>query len=195
MKNASSATAEDGTQRVTANAKIGNMIEIHISIQKAIIDTDRERFSDTAAILDTYESLRKADEDEKEAHKAETLLEVAAVAACQEEVNGSKESLATAIKQKSEVQAANARLKREVKAQQDLTAAHVLQNKPKPTPDQLAEAAKSAESFVEMKQCGHTAPMVGITRTHEQKVPHFELVEQVNAGDDTLDESATDEDY
>ena len=90
------------------------------------------------------------------------------------------------------MQAADARLKREVKAHTDLTEKHKLQNLPQPTLDQLADAAKSAKSFI---QCGHKAPMIGITRTLEQKVPHSELGEQVNAGDDTSDESATDEDY
>ena len=151
---------------------VWNMIEMHTRIQRAIIETERERFSDAAGILDAYESHRKTDEDEQEAHQAKTLLEGAAVAACEQKLKERQECLATAKKQMREVKATDARLVREKQAHAALFRAHALEHKPEPTPDQLADAAKSAKSFI---QCGPKAPMIGITRKLEQKVPHSEL--------------------
>ena len=186
--------AEDGTPRVTGNAKIWNVVEKILEMERAIIGSDREKFSDAASILDTYESQRKAVDDEKEARKAKTLKEGAAVAACLEKFKESQEALSSARKQLSEVKAANARINRELKAREDLKTKHENETLPPPTPDQLDAAAKSVDS--EVTRCGHKIG-IGIMRSlankNESATPHHELGEPVNDRDDTSDESATDD--
>ena len=95
----------------------------------AIISTDRGKFSDAAAILDKYESQRKTDEDDKEEKKAKTPQDGAAVAACQERLKESKESLALAKKHQQENQAAEKALAHAVRVEKDLAQKHVDENK------------------------------------------------------------------
>ena len=110
----------DAAPRTTTKGKLWTAIEMIITTQKRIANTDVERFAEAPTILNKYEADTQDVEDAKEATTAKRLKENASVDAVKKQMRIPRISLQMTEKQKREKKMANNMIVAAEKARNDL---------------------------------------------------------------------------